>query len=174
MNIKFNINYFLILYSSVKIILLLTDENFSLFSYINVLHICLMIYYQSTIYDCICFVIEFFIGLISLISIDKMSINQRYISLISILPAICMWSLIGIIYTYYQIHGFYYNNSHSDKNINIENVVLTKLEHCSICLNNISLEGFTICNNKHYFHKNCIQKWIDIKDHNCKCPYCRQ
>ena len=173
--VNFNINYFVILYSFLKITLILTDDVFDIISYINLGHNLIMLYFQNSMYDCICFLIEFFIGLTALTAAKTLTINQKILSWISILPTLSIWLIMGVIFTFYHMHGYYYYTkgySGSKKIINC--IELDKKTQCSICLENIQKKGYHICNNKHYFHQDCIQKWIDTKKYNLSCPYCRQ
>ena len=171
-----NINHFIILYSSVKISLILTDKSFGIISYINLIHNLIMLYFQNSMYDCICFLIEFFIGLITLTASPSLTFNQKILSWISMIPTLLIWLTMGIIFTLYHMQGYYYYQKgySSSKKKKINSIELDTETQCSICLDSIQKKGYTICNNKHYFHQECIQKWIDIKEYNLSCPYCRQ
>ena len=45
---------------------------------------------------------------------------------------------------------------------------------CAICLENIKNVGYSICDNQHFYHQDCIKKWITNDHGNKKCPTCRQ
>lgn len=52
--------------------------------------------------------------------------------------------------------------------ITFHHSIKIKNDVCSICYNDGTMLKF---NCSHYFHRKCIQKWIDIE--NDKCPMCR-
>ena len=62
----------------------------------------------------------------------------------------------------------YYNNYKKSK---IKSIKITELNLCSICLEDNTNEAYFICNNKHYFHKDCLSEWTKNKNN---CPLCRQ
>ena len=79
------------------------------------------------------------------------------------------------------------NKSYSDGQINtitmykskvssIKNIVSNFYQseyHCSICLENIDKNNFSLINCGHYFCKSCLRKYINEKDDCYECPNCR-
>jgi deltex-like protein len=50
----------------------------------------------------------------------------------------------------------------------------TDIDKCEICLENATAENtlvkMTECSGSHYFHKSCIERWLNVK---MECPYCK-
>lgn len=174
---KMNFNIFLILYATTKIFLISNSINlYNSLDIINLIHCGVIFYYNNSIYGCICLVCEFFLGLINVGFWNSMFLNQKIYTVISLLPTILIWLIAGGIYIFYHAHRMYWlrkRNQSPNKKIIVRKKKLLKEKVCSICFENV-IDGYHICDNNHYFHSDCIYKWIELKGNQVKCPYCRQ
>ena len=161
-NKKKNLNY--------KIFLSILDSLTSLCYYISI-YISYVIYsksdatcFKSDTFTIFCFFSIIFIGIISLIQT-------------------CIYFIMLSIYFVFMLDSFinnpinFYNRYGMDPNT-IENMPSLKAdeEHqgtCAICLQNIT-QGDPIlilsCPGKHFFHEDCIKKWLLVK---IRCPVCK-
>lgn len=185
MNIKFDKNNYLITYGFLKLSLIgygcytidnncsSFDNNCSSFNFgeiIHILHAALIIINNASFYSCICIVTEFFLGIISCCNWTNMNHIQKAYSIFSIIPTLSIWILISCIYLFF-IFERYKVYQKINKKVIIKSMDLNKNYDCSICLSKIDNKGFYTCSNKHYFHQDCLQKWINL---NKTCPYCRE
>ena len=121
----------------------------------------------NNIYKCIFIYSLIFIGYVHLF---MFFINGFYMAIIFILK---LFSFLGDENGFIQTHGGLFNVMESIFN-SAKTVADDKhLDTCSICLTDILLgdEIITLkCSNKHFFHSECIKKWL--KSSFC-CPLCK-
>jgi hypothetical protein len=68
----------------------------------------------------------------------------------------------GIIYWFYCICNI--------QSYQISTNIINVVEECSICMDNSIIHNWTKTRCNHYFHSQCITKWMEI---NNTCPICR-
>jgi hypothetical protein len=67
-------------------------------------------------------------------------------------------------------------NMYKSKVLSIKDIVTNFYDneyHCSICLDNIDKNNFSLINCGHYFCKSCLRKYINEKEDCYECPNCR-
>ena len=161
-NKKKNISY--------KIFLNIIDLLTSLCYYISI-YISYVIYSKS---DAKCFISDTF-TIFSFFSIV-------FVGIISLIQT-CIYLMMLSIYFFFMLDSFinnpinFYNSYGMDPNT-INNMPANKAddEHqgtCAICLQNINKEDPIIilsCPGNHFFHEDCIKKWLLVK---IRCPVCK-
>jgi len=152
-----------------------SDDNINLTSFtFNIISTVLQIILCKDILIGISFVVEFFLGLICLINFQNVNLFHKIINILNLIPCLSIWLFISGVYIYFAMLKTQEAKKIYNQNKNkIKFKILEKEYQCSICFDNINKNGYTICNNSHYFHKECISKWVEYK-YDAKCPYCRE
>ena len=175
---RMDLNTFLILYAGIRIgFIINTISLLNTLDLINLIHCCFILYYNNSIYGCISLLSEFFLGIINIFIWNSLFINQKIYTIISVLPIILIWLIVGGFYTVYNLHRMYWLKKYNESNFKIKIKMKEKKlkipELCSICYENVN-NGYYICNNNHYYHYECLNQWIKFKGNQATCPYCRE
>lgn len=133
---------------------------------------------KDSIYPSFYLIIDLISGILSFNS------NNNYLlfNLLSyscIFPVVLIWLMASILMlTYHARHSDYNYRSHQlnkiKNNVSIVEKEINCIITCAICLENIKNIGYTICDNQHFYHQDCIKKWTTNDYGNRKCPTCRQ
>jgi len=158
-------------------------QDFSTLLIVNILSVIITLINYNTLYDAFFLVIEFFIGLLMLGNWNSVSLIEKIIIVYNMIPVLSIWLIVGIGCL---IHGYNsrayqraYDRNHSSASYSKKNstkinlIELDKEYQCSICYQMINNFGFSICENEHLFHQDCIKEWIKVSI-TANCPYCRQ
>ena len=178
---KLPINYHLISFACLKLGLIGLDHYAinSNYSYdknksleiLHAIHAIIIIYYNASFYSFVCVLSEFFLGLMSCCNWQNLNTIQKIYSIISLVPTVSIWIFISSIYIYFNYQK-YQLNKEINRTVIIKKLKMESTSDCPICLDKIDLEGFYICSNKHVYHQDCINKWIN--SFNKSCPNCRE
>jgi hypothetical protein len=141
-------------------------EEFSIFLICQFLINTMVLKKNNTIYESFYLVFEIISGIIAL------QYNyESFITKIIIATTIAPCAILSIVFYIILIM----HNKANKKTISFsitENEI--DLITCPICFEDCEKIGYSICSNKHYYHKKCITDWCLISINNITCPICRQ
>ena len=147
-----------------------------LFLSIQIILLSLLIILNNQIFPSFYLLLDFLSGLISFQYLINNKYNHLYLLLlITSLITITIWIsavFITIFYNNIRRRSYVAYNKKKSNNRSINKFELNQIVLCNICLENINNYGYFVCNNKHYYHYNCINTWIN-KFEKKSCPTCR-
>lgn len=114
--------------------------------------------------------LDFFSGFIAITHGNNTNFLETFTIWFVMIPVITIWILLFCLYISYLI-DIKINHKKVSENIIIKKDNVNSLD-CPICYEVINKNGYYLCNNKHYFHKSCLEKWITVGKNTC--PICRQ
>ena len=118
---KMDFNIFLILYAGTRIGFIINSISLiNTLDLINFIHCIIILYYNNSIYGCLCLVVDFFLGLINIGIWNSLLINQKIYTIISVLPTLLIWLIAGGFYTVYNLHRMYWLKKHNQFNSEIK------------------------------------------------------
>ena len=130
---------------------------------------------NNEIFSNIYLILDFISGLSGLTCFFNNNLSYSLLIITSIAPTIILWilAILAIIF-YNNVRRMSYIDYKKNKNNNkkIHKIKLDQEFTCPICLEIGENIGYYVCNNKHYYHYDCINTWIN-KFNNNKCPTCR-
>ncbi|VVU95362.1 hypothetical protein CPAV1605_1113 [seawater metagenome] len=131
---------------------------------------------HAEIYESFYLMLEMISGIAGSVN-DYKSNMTKATAWISLIPVVLIWTCaIFLTITYSGVRNLEASNSSNKYNPDLAKIKSQKIDQstCPICFEDCVEIGYHVCQNNHFFHKECIQKWFNTNQFANKCPVCRQ